>query len=46
MFIASAQKYLGRLVSFNKVLVISSEALFFLSTTPFCCGVIGAEKLC
>jgi len=46
VFIASAQKYFGRFYSFNKVLTISSKALFFLSTTPFCCGVLEAEKLC
>jgi len=28
------------------VLANSSKDLFFLSTTPFCCGVLGAEKLC
>jgi len=33
---ASAQKYFGRGVSFNRVLAISSKDLFFLSTTPFC----------
>jgi len=44
MFTTSAQKYFGRFVSFNKVLTISSKVLFFLPTTPFCCGVLGAEK--
>jgi len=43
---ASAQKYLGSEFSFNIVLASSSSDLFFLSTTPFCCGVLGAEKLC
>ena len=43
---AYAQKYFGRGVSFKRVLAISSRALFFLSTTPFCWGVLGAEKLC
>jgi len=43
---ALALKYNGRFVSFNKVLPISSKALFFLFTTPFCCAVLGAEKLC
>ena len=29
--------------SFNIVLAASTKVLFFLSTTPFCCGVLGAE---
>ena len=43
MFTASAQKYRGSFALFNIVLVASTKVLFFLSTTPFCCGVLGAE---
>ena len=34
------------LVSFSIVLTSSSKDRFFLSTTSFCCGVLGAENLC
>jgi len=43
---ASTQKYFGKLVSFKSVLASSSKDLFFLSTTPFCYGVLGVEKQC
>jgi hypothetical protein len=36
---ASAQSDLGRLDSHKSVLAHSCSVLFFLSTTPFCCGV-------
>jgi len=46
VLIASAQKYFGNPISFNIVLASSFRERFFLSTTPFCCGVLGDEKLC
>jgi len=39
VLIASAQKYLRRLISFIMVLANSSKTLFFLSTTPFLLGI-------
>ena len=42
MFTTSAQKYRGSFASFNIVLAASTKVMFFLSTTPFCCGVLGA----
>ncbi|GJV65972.1 hypothetical protein Tco_1476800 [Tanacetum coccineum] len=39
------QNFCGIDCSFNKVLLISYRVRFFLSTTPFDCGVRGAEKL-
>ena len=44
MLTASAQKYVGNLASSNIVLPASIRVLFFLSTTPFCWGVPGAEN--
>src|ERR1044072_4828002 len=44
MFTASAQKCFAMLVSWIMVLAISCKVLFFRSTTPFCCGVLGQEK--
>jgi len=41
----SARKYFGKEDSLYMVLESSSRDLFFLSTTPFCQGVLGAEKL-
>ena len=46
MLTTSAEKYFGNEVSFNIVLANSLSYPFFLPTTPFCCGVLGAEKLC
>jgi len=40
------KKCLGVEFAFNIVLAISCKALFSLSTTSFCCGVLGVEKLC
>ena len=45
MLTASAQKDLGRALSFRIVLAISLKHLFFLSTILFCRGVLGARKL-
>ncbi|GJU42717.1 ribonuclease H-like domain-containing protein [Tanacetum coccineum] len=39
------QNFCGIDCSFNMVLLISCRVRFFLSTTPFDCGVRGAEKL-
>jgi hypothetical protein len=39
VFTASDQNRLGVLYSPSIVLAISISDLFFLSTTPFCCGV-------
>ena len=41
--------YFGPKVLWQKIftiLAISSRVLFFLSITPFCWGILGAEKLC
>ena len=40
----SAQKCFARLFSWSLVLAISCKDLFFLYTTPFCCGVLGEEN--
>src|ERR1044071_4910194 len=40
MLTASSQKYKGRPESANIVLAPSIKVLFFLSTTPFCSGVL------
>lgn len=45
MFVAFAQKYFSMPKSFKSVLPISCKVLFFLSIIPFCCGVLGHEKL-
>jgi len=41
-----AQKHLGVKFTFNIFLSISCKALFSLSITPFCYGVLGVEKIC
>lgn len=41
----STQKYFGIFESLNIVLASSTRDRFFLSTTAFCRGVLGAEKL-
>lgn len=41
MFTASVHKCFGKLFSWIMVLAISCKDLFFLSTTPFCYGVLG-----
>ena len=43
---ASGQNFLGVLYSSSIVLAISMSVLFLRSTTPFCCGVYGAENSC
>ena len=45
MLTTSAQKYIGSLVSLSIVLAASTKVQYFLSTTPFCCGVLGADYL-
>jgi len=42
--IASAQNSLGILFVFNMLRVILRIVIFFLSTTPFCCGDVGTIK--
>jgi hypothetical protein len=42
--IASAQNALSILFVFNMLRAILRIALFFLSTTPFCCGDLGTIK--
>jgi hypothetical protein len=39
LFTASVQNYSGVLNSPSIILAMSISVLFFLSTTPFCCGV-------
>jgi hypothetical protein len=46
MLIVSVQKVSGVLYSFNIVLVASMSIQFFLSITPFCCGVYGTKNSC
>ncbi|MFS7952032.1 hypothetical protein Hanom_Chr07g00602171 [Helianthus anomalus] len=41
VFTASAQKVKGKPESSSMVLAVSIKVLFFLSTTPFCSGVLG-----
>ena len=36
-------EYGGRLLSYRMHVAISFKDLFFLSTTPFCCGVYGTQ---
>src|SRR6266498_5121134 len=43
---ASAQNWSEVLYSSSIVLAASMRVRFFLSTTPFCCGVYGAENSC
>ena len=42
-FTASAQRQGGRCLAWRRHVSISFSDLFFLSTTPFCCGVYGTE---
>ena len=42
-FTASAQREGGRCLAWRRHVSISFSDFFFLSTTPFCCGVYGTE---
>ena len=46
VFTASPHNNFVMLLLFNMTLAISWITLFFLSTTPFCWGVLGAENSC
>ena len=43
---ALAQRYWGKFEYASIVLAASHNDRFLRSTTPFCCGVYGDEKLC
>ena len=42
-FTGSAQREGGRCLAWRRHVTISFSDLFFLSATPFCCGVYGTE---